>query len=220
MLYREAGQFKTSYGGGPADLSDPPGPDRGRAAARLRLPGRPADRQRVLDVGDSDARIDIRPGNARAQSLDRLRRPALTGYRRVHGRRRLRGVQLRAPRPGNSPAGRLRPCRVVRGAGRNPVRTAQPAHQRLLPGGGDAGRTVLRSLGPDQVRLVLELQLVGCDRCPEDVDPRLLVRLASGEVSAGTVDRGAARAWRRRTWSEARWGAPGWRCATWTSPPR
>ena len=46
----------------------------------------------------------------------------------------------------------------LRGAGRHRVRPAEPAHQGLLSRGGDARRAVLRRLGADQVRLVLELQ--------------------------------------------------------------
>src|SRR2546426_11899736 len=61
---------------GPADLSDPPGPDRGRDPARLRVPGRAADRQRVLAVGDSGPAADIRAGGAGLEPPDRVRRPA------------------------------------------------------------------------------------------------------------------------------------------------
>ena len=48
MLYREAGQFKSTYGAGPADLSDPAGPHRDRAAAGGRVRRRAADRRPVL----------------------------------------------------------------------------------------------------------------------------------------------------------------------------
>ena len=56
---------------------------------------------------------------------------------------------------------------------RHPVRPAEPAHPRLLPGGGHAGRAVLHRLVPDQGRLVLQLQLVGRHHRAAGRDPRL-----------------------------------------------
>ena len=66
--------------------------------------------------------------------------------------------------PGMPILGRLRARRRLRGAGRHRVRAAEPAHQGLLPRGRDARRAVLRRLGADQVRLVLELLELGRDQ--------------------------------------------------------
>ena len=51
--------------------------------------------------------------------------------------------------PGHADPGGLRARGCLRGAGRHRVRPAQPAHQGLLPRGGHAGGAVLRRVGAD-----------------------------------------------------------------------
>ncbi len=109
MLYRETGQFKTSYAADRAILPirqdriglarDPPPRLRDRAAARRSL----------LARHHHAAVPDLLDGGARPQHPDRLCRSALARHRRLHGLRRVRGVQAgdrisgAAHRPGVRP---------------------------------------------------------------------------------------------------------------------
>ena len=94
MLYRENGQFKTSYR---ADQQIfPILQDRiaiGAAAGR-RLRRGAAARLRVPDARDPDPVPDPLARRARPQHPGRLLRPDLARHRRLHGGRRLRGLQL------------------------------------------------------------------------------------------------------------------------------
>ena len=111
--------------------------------------------------------------------------------------------------------------RAHRGAGRRPVRPAQPAHQGLLSRGGDARRAVLHPVVRRPIRLVHELQLVGRDLradrssifgytfdTPAAKYLLVLAIVALMALAAKNMVRGYDRPRR------------GWRCATWTSPPR
>src|SRR4026209_1549428 len=66
---------------GPADLSDPAGPHRDGAAARVRLRDGAADRRPVLADAAHHAVPDLRARRARPEHPHRLRRTALARYR-------------------------------------------------------------------------------------------------------------------------------------------
>ena len=132
MLYRENGQFKTSYRVRPADLPDPAGPDRDRRAARAGLRRRAAPRLRIPVARDPDPVPDPVARRARPEHPRRLLRPDLARHRRLHGGRRLRGLQLRRCASTGMPlwsrsllGGRLRDRR--RRALRHPVACASRA---------------------------------------------------------------------------------------------
>ena len=153
MLYREAGQFKTIYADGPADLSDPPGPDRAsRSLLAVAFVVVPLFATPYWFSGDPDPVPDPRAGGDRAQHPDRLRGPALARHGGVHGGRRVRRRTTSCCASRACPillafvAGGL--CAALR---RHPVRPAEPAHQGLLPRGGDARRAVLHRLGLTKV---------------------------------------------------------------------
>ena len=192
MLYREAGQFKTSYQTDAAIF--PIRQDRIAIAVdprSSRSSSSRSSRRRTCFTGDPDPVPDPLARRARPQHPDRLRRPALARHRGVHGGRRVRVVQLHAARPRHADPARVRRRRRRRGAGRHPVRPAEPAHPRLLSRGGHARRAVLHPVVPDQGRLGHQLQLVGRDHRAADRHPRLRVHDAGGEVPAGAVDRRA-----------------------------
>ena len=125
MLYREAGQFKTTYAEDQQIF--PIRQDRIAVAraARVRLRRGAADRQPVLAVGDPDAVPDLRAGRARPQHPHRLRRPALARHGGVHGGGRVHGLQLRAAHAlACRSSCRFVLGRAVRGRGRHRVRPA------------------------------------------------------------------------------------------------
>ena len=97
MLYRETGQFKTSYAADQAlfpiparPLSGWPDPADGGGAD-------PPVRQRLLPHHRDDPVPGVRAGSDRAQPADRLCRAALARQRRLHGGRGLRLLQADDP---------------------------------------------------------------------------------------------------------------------------
>ena len=90
MLYREAGQFKTSYAADQADLSDPPGPHRwcSLLVRRVRR-GAASSPTDYCCQRHPDPVPDLVAGGHRAQHPDRLLRPDLARHRRLHGGGRL-----------------------------------------------------------------------------------------------------------------------------------
>ena len=194
MLYREAGQFKTTLRRRPADLPDPAGPDR---ASRC-----------CSSSPSSSCRCSATPYLFSAilipfliLALAALGLNILTGYAGqlslgtggVHGGRRLRGLQLHAAHPGHAAAARVRAAAALIAAlvgilfGLPSLRI-----KRLLPRGGDARRAVLHRLVPDQGRLVHQLQLVG-RRSPRSrcVILGFAFDTPAAEVPARAVDRRA-----------------------------
>ncbi len=103
-------------------------------------------------------------GGARPESPDRLCRPIVARLGRLHGGRRLRGLQFQPARPRLAAARQLILAGLDRGGVRHRVRPAEPAAARLLSRGLDARGAVLRPMGADQVRLVLQRQLLGRHR--------------------------------------------------------
>ncbi len=162
MIYREAGQFKTTYARGPGDLSDRPGSRGRRARGRGRGVRRAAARrERLLAAGGPDPVPGLRARGHRAQPPDRVRRAALARHRRLHGRRRVRGVQAHDGVPAAQHRRRVPARGAGRGRRRARVRHPEPAHQGLLPRGRHAGRPVLPHLALQQGGVVLKLRLVG-----------------------------------------------------------
>ena len=181
MLYREAGQFKTSYA---ADMAIFP-IRQDRVALGLLLAfafiGVPllatfhiwplgSDyllRAILLPVPDPVA------GRHRREHPGRLLRADLARQRRLHGDRRLLRLQVRHRR---APAARLArhrdrdpaaagacldPARRADvGDRRRPVRHPEPAHQGALPRGGHAGGPVLLRLGVHPREVVHQLRAV------------------------------------------------------------
>ena len=96
MLYREAGQFKSTYAAGPADLPDPAGPHRAwRCCCVVAFVVVPLVGDQYWLSAHPHPVPDPRARGARAQHPHRLRRAALARHRGVHGGRRVRGLQLR-----------------------------------------------------------------------------------------------------------------------------
>ena len=174
MLYREAGQFKSTYARGPADLPDPPGPHRDRAAAGVRVRRGAADRQPVLAVGDHHAVPDLRARRARPEHPHRLRRPALARHRGVHGGRRVHGLQLRAA---HALARRSSPAFILGGLCAAAVGIVFGLPSLRIKGFYLAVATLACQFFVlwviNRVRLVLQLQHLGRDHRAEDRDPRL-----------------------------------------------
>ena len=105
MIYREAGQFKTSYAADQALF--PIRLDRiGMAAILVTAVALiPLARQRLLPHHGDDPVPGVRAGGDRAQPAHRLCRPDLARHRRLHGGRRLRLLQADHPVPrGQHPA--------------------------------------------------------------------------------------------------------------------
>ena len=115
---------------------------------------------------------------------------------------------------------RLRP---VLGRDRRPVRPALAAHQGLLPRGRDARRAVLPPVVLHPHPLDLQLQPLRRDR---DADPHPVRRADHrrhrgdrGALPRGADDRRRSSPGSPRTSSTAASAGCGWRCATWTSRP-
>ena len=174
MIYREAGQFKTHLRRRPADLPDPPGPrSRWPLLLASAFVARAAARQRVLFSAHPDPVPDPLAGRARPEHPDRATRAssrsapaafmavgafaATTSSLRIPGHPVLLAFALAGLSPPRSGIA---------------VRPAQPAHQGLLPGGGDAGRAVLRRSGVHQGRLVHQLRPSGVITAQPDGDLR------------------------------------------------
>ena len=100
MLYRETGQYRTSYAADAAIF--PLRQDRiGLAVAPLPGAGPyPAPRQRLPDQHGHDPVPDLDARHHRPQPADRLRRPPLARHRRLHGGGRLRLLQAHHPAAG------------------------------------------------------------------------------------------------------------------------
>ena len=238
MLYRETGQFKTSYA---ADMAIfPIRQDRIALWALLifafigipvldafqvwPLRGEYLHARHPHSVPDPVAR------RGRLEHPHRLLRPALARQRRVHGDRRLQRLQVRHRH--RDPAGNLhhqhsaaagvlvhparRPDGGVR---RHPVRRAEPAHQGALSRGRHAGGAVLLRLGVHPREVVHQLHRVRLGGCAGAEFLRLLRQQADREISASASSSSrCSRCWRRTSFA-ATSGGNGWRSATWTSPP-
>ena len=219
MLYREAGQFRTSY----AQDSQifPLRQDRvGMVIMLIAAVMLPVRRQQLLAERDPHSMAHSFAGGARAEHPDGLCRPAFARIGRLHGRRRVRLLQFDPAHRRHSVRGRGRAFRRLRGSGRHRLRPAEPAHPRTVSRGRDARVAVLHRLGAGQVRLVQELRPGGRDHRAADRHVRPQLRNAAREVLGGAGDRRGARACSPRTWRAAASGAAGWRCATWMSRPK
>ena len=225
MLYREAGQYKSSYerrpGGVPAARRTASASPRILLIAFVR---RPARRQRLLaQLGDDPVPGVLARGH-RAQHADRLYRPALARHRRRSW--------ASAPMPATSsrrsfPAQHRRHDAAVgllRGRGRRAVRPAVAAHQGLLPRGRDARRAVLPVM-------VLHPHAAGSTITMPPAPSRCRPARSSASPITGPTATAArplsrgARHRRRDDLARLEPGArphrpdPGWWCATWTSRP-
>ncbi len=100
MLYRETGQFKTSYVADQAIF--PIRQDRYLAAAALVLAyvAVPILGTRILAFDHHDPVPGLRARRHRAQHIDGLCRPAFARHRRFHGGRRLRDYKITTSFPG------------------------------------------------------------------------------------------------------------------------
>ena len=164
MFYREAGQYKTTYA---ADMAIfPIRQDRYGLAlilvvAFVAVPalGSPVPHQHHDDPVPHPV-----AGGDRAQPFDRICRAAVARNRRLHGRRRLCLLQARdLYSRGQHPRldRRQRPCLRAR---RRRLRRAEPAHQGLLFGGGDACGAVLSRMVLRPRAVARQLQRFWCDR--------------------------------------------------------
>ena len=240
MLYREAGQFKTSYA---ADMAIfPIRQDRIAlvAAAGLRLHRRAAARrlphlavrQRLSAARHPHPVPDPVAGRHRPEHPDRLLRPDLARQRRLHGDRRLHRLQVRHRRAHSARLARHRHLdsaaagaaldparRPDGGVRRHPVRHPEPAHQGSLSRGGDAGRAVLLRLGVHPREVVHQLHAVRLGERAGAQLLRLRRQHADRALSAVPRLRDGVRAASPRTWCAATSAGSGWRSATWTSPP-
>jgi hypothetical protein len=87
--------------------------------------------------------------------------------------RRIYGLQRDAADPAHSRPGRIRHRRPFCGSGRHRLRLAEPEDQGAVSRRGDPRLPVLRPVADQPRRLVLELQLLGRDHFAADGDPRL-----------------------------------------------
>ena len=163
MLYRTAGQFKTSYAADHALF-----PVRQDAwllgvILRLRLRDLPAHRQRVHLQGAAHPGADLFAGRARPQHPHRLCRAALARHRRLHGRRRLCLLQADQHLSRAQSDRRDLPLGLLFGRRRRRLRPAVAAHQGFLPRHRDACRAVLSRLAVREMGMALQLQFVGRD---------------------------------------------------------
>ena len=102
---------------------------------------------------------------------------------------------------------------------RHPVRHPEPAHQGPLSGGGDAGGPVLLRLGVHPREVVHQLHAVGLGQRAGAEVLRLRRRHADRALSALPHLRDACSRSSPRTWCAAISAGNGWPSATWTSPP-
>ena len=141
---------------GRADLSDRLRPLALLGGAGGGLPRRAAGHRPVLGERGPAAVPDLVDRGDRAQHPDRLLRAGVARHRRLHGGRRLRGLQADDGVPGSQHRLLRARRRGGDGAGRHGLRAAEPPDQGLLPGGGDAGRAVLPGLALQQGAVVLQ----------------------------------------------------------------
>ena len=180
VIYREAGQFKTTLRRRPADLPDPAGPDRDS-------PRSSPPRSSLVPLIGNDYWFSAILIPFLILSLAALGLNILTGYAGPALARARRRSWRSAPSPPTTSccASRAAAARrasslagLVAGGGRARLRPAEPAHQGLLPGRLDAGGAVLRRVGADQVRLVLQPQSLRRHQRADDGDPGLPLRHA------------------------------------------
>ena len=221
MLYREAGQFKTTYA---ADQAIFPIARTAGSSSRcspfafLVVPlfaSQYLYTEMLIPVPDPRARGD------RAQHPDRLLRPALARHRRLHGGRRLCRLQARAAR---CPETQSRPGVPVRRPDAPPVgilfglpscasRASISRSRRWRRSSSSIGCSHASNGSPITRR-------PGSIAVGRDRAVRVPIDTPSAKLSVR-----ASRSWScwrspPRTWCAAASGAPGWRSATWTSPPR
>ena len=241
MLYREAGQFKTTLFRGYGDLSDPPGSDRAVRAAGVRLCRRAAACrvpdlaawQRLHAARHSHPVPDPVAGRDRREHSHRLLRTDLARQRRLHGDRRLQRLQVRHRHrypawSGSAPKSNLAAAadgavdssrRPDVGVGRHSV--------RQFPACGSRG-----SISPSR-RWPRSSSSIGSScasigsRTTRHQDRS--TRRSSGSSATSSTPRSSAisSVWPSslssrcspRTLSAAISAGSGWRSATWTSPP-
>ena len=176
MLYREAGQFKASYAEDARIF--PIRQDRIGFWVLMLVFGVavPAARRPVLAQGDpipvlifSPAALGLNILTGYAGQLS----PRLGG---LHGGGAFAAYNFILRIDGMPFLVALVLARADRGGGGHPVRAAQPAHQGLLPGGGDPGGAVLHRLGAGEVSVVLQQLVVRRRHRPGRDHPRLHLR--------------------------------------------
>ena len=220
MLYREAGQFKSSYATDTAIF--PIRQDRIGMALILLVAfvGVPllaspylfsAILIPFLILSLAALGLNILTGYAGQLSLGSAAFMAVGAFASYNFMLRVPGIPLLVAFAGGG---------VTAAAVGHRVRPAEPAHPRLLPRRRHAGGAVLHPLGAHQDRLVHQLQPVGRDHRAADGDPRPHVRHAAGEVPAHAHDRVPDGARGQEHGARATSAANGWRSATWTSPRR
>ena len=221
VLYREAGQFKTSYAADQAIF--PIAQDRWFVIGLVAFAflGVPLFAEQYLYTERADPGADPLARRDRAQYPHRLLRPALARHRRLHGGRRLCRLQPRAAPAGDQHhPGRSLFARRDGDAGRHAVRHAVAAHQGLLSRGRDAGLAVFPRMGLRARQMVHQLHALRLGRGRPD----RTVRLPDRHAGARTICSCSRSSWcsrsRPRTWCAAASAACGWRCATWISRPR
>ena len=187
MLYREAGQFKTTLRCRPATLSHPSGPDWRHRAARRRVPGVPLFASEYwfsailipfLIFALAALGLNILTGYAGQLSLGSAAFMAVGAYAAYNFQLRIEGIPLLV-------------SFIFAGLNRSRRRILSGCHRshRLLPRRGDAGGAVLHRLVPDQVPVVVEQLVVGRDLGRPEADhlrPRARRR---SKVSAGPFHR-------------------------------
>ena len=168
MFYRENGQYKTSYAADAAIF--PIWQDKIAIGLLLLFAFAGVPLLAIMGVGPFGHDyifkallipfLDPGAGGDRAQYSGRLLRPNLPRRRRVHGRRRLFGLQFRAANSGTAVADFDPARRRCRGPGRDPVRNSKPAHQGALSRGRHACSAVLFRLAIPAREMVHELYAV------------------------------------------------------------
>ena len=206
---------------GPADLPDRAGPHVHPGAARVRL-----RRRAAAWPSDYLFRAILIPflimslAALGREHAGGLLRPDLARFRRVHGGRRVRRVQLLRARSRHAAAAGAGARRTVRDGLRHPVRPAQPAREGPVSRRRHAGRAVLQRLDVPAHQVVHQrlvfgfgVRVAAC-RC---LGSRIESRRAAKYLFCLAM---LVRAWRcwPRTWCAARSAASGWPSATWTWP--
>ena len=224
MLYREAGQYKTSYAADMAMFPIRAGPHRPGAHPGRRLRRHPARRQRLPPRRRHDPVPGLLARRDRAQPAHRLCRPALARHRRRSwGSAPTPATSSRPLFPGVNILVWILASGSVLGGGRRAVRPAVAAHQGLLPRGRDARGAVLPAMVLHPRPLALQLQRLGRDRGADAHAVRRALTgptaIAGGALLRGARHRRAADLARLESRARPHRPRPGWRCATWTSRP-
>ena len=224
MIYREAGQFKTSYGADQAML--PIAQDRwavGAVVAVMLVVVPFISNEYMLQavlipfliLSLAAIGLNLLTGYAGQLSLGTAAFMAVGGYM---------AYKFTTMFPGTQPSRGVPPLRGVRGRGRARLRHSEPSHQGVLPRGGDPRGPVLLELDLQQGPVVLQLQPVRNHHhaAPRDPGgdgggaPRRRRRPATSSPSWSS----SCSRWSPRTSCAEGWAAPGWRSGTWTSRPR